>query len=451
MSRRFIYTSSQYLTINQAPVTAAGFSVSCWYRPIAFSANQTLISIGDVDVTNEQWRLSVNTLGRVRWSAQTSAGEAFATYSTSVLAAGLWGHCGGAEVSATSRLAYFNGGSATNTTSRAPAGADTLRVGAIARSSPSDFAHGDIAEVALWDVVLTAAEFARLADGAHPSKIRPERLIFWPLGGGDTADFRGRLPLIPVASPAVSGPPPLKRRVWLPVWKAPTGGTIQEGAAALVGTAHVAPMGQAIAQGAAGLVGEGVTLPAGQVIAQGQAQVTGVADVLPVGQLIAQGAVGLEGIAEVTAVGTVSGGTIHEAAAVLIGSGDMAPVGQMVAQGTAVLTGAAELTPTAQKVTQAGVGLVGEGNTFVAGQLIAQGATAVVGLGRVTANGQAILQSAAHMVGVGVLLADGGFVTIGDPYPLTLRARDNLLSVEDRGNTLTLRNRSNLLTVEDRP
>lgn len=212
MAKLFTIASSQYMTVNSAVVTAAPFSVSCWYRPASIGAVQTLLSVGDVDVTNEQWRLNINTIGRARWSAQTSAGEASATYTGAAMSAGVWGHVGGVEASATSHTAYLNGSSSTNTNSRAPAGADTLRIGTKASSTPVDYADGDIAEVGIWNIGLTAAEMAILAAGYSPLFVRPESLVFYMPLLREDVELSGGLALTPVNSPTVSDHP----RVLLP-------------------------------------------------------------------------------------------------------------------------------------------------------------------------------------------------------------------------------------------
>ncbi|MDE8535474.1 LamG domain-containing protein, partial [Staphylococcus aureus] len=204
MAKLFAFSSSQYMTVNSAPVTAAPFTVSCWFKPTAFAANARFVSIGDVDVTNEQWSLGCNTLGRVRWGAQTSAGEAFATYTGAAMSVGTWYHCAGVEASATSRLAYLDAASATNTTSRAPAGADSLFIGAKAASTPSDFADGDIAEVGVWDVALTADEIAVLARGYSPLFVRPGNLIFYMPLVRANVEMVGGLALSEVNTPTVS-------------------------------------------------------------------------------------------------------------------------------------------------------------------------------------------------------------------------------------------------------
>lgn len=204
MAKFFVRTSSQYMTVASTPITAAPMTVSCWFRPSSFAANGRVLSIGDVDVTNEQWSLGYNTLGRARWSAQTSAGEAFATYTGASMSTSVWYNLIGVEAAANSRIVYLDGASATNTTSRAPAGADTLRVAAKVASTPADFADGDIAELGIWDVALTTDEIASLVRGYSPLFVRPGNLVFYmPLVRQNT-EVVGGLSLSEVASPTVS-------------------------------------------------------------------------------------------------------------------------------------------------------------------------------------------------------------------------------------------------------
>jgi hypothetical protein len=55
------------------------------------------------------------------------------------------------------------------------------------------FFTGDIAEVGIWNVALTAAEIAPLAKGMTCDKIRPQNLVFYAPLVRDLIDQKGGL------------------------------------------------------------------------------------------------------------------------------------------------------------------------------------------------------------------------------------------------------------------
>lgn len=229
MSRTLVGGSSQYLVVAATPITAAPLSVACRFRPSA--ANGTLFAIGDKDVTNEQWRLRFNASSQAIWTAQTSAGEASATYTGATLSNGTWYSMVGVESSATSRVVYLdNGVSGANTTSRAPAGADNIYIGRQFGSGSPNYLSGDIAEMGIWSVALTAADVAQLTAGYSPLMVRPDALVFYlPAVRDADQDIIGGLSFTPTNTPTVGTHP----RVYYP-----TRAYYPQPAAAVAATGH---------------------------------------------------------------------------------------------------------------------------------------------------------------------------------------------------------------------
>ncbi len=54
---------------------------------------------------------------------------------------------------------------------------------------------GQIAEVGIWNVALTDAEIASLADGMTCDKVRPQSLVFYAPLVRNLQDVRGGLPI----------------------------------------------------------------------------------------------------------------------------------------------------------------------------------------------------------------------------------------------------------------
>lgn len=215
MSRVFAAGSSEHATYDGTPpVTAAPFTVSLWARctDSGSSIFRRAFGLGDKDVTNQQWSINFRNFGgrSVQFTVQTASGEV--TSQTGAWSPNQWHHAAGVEASSTSHTAYLDGVAATtNTTSRAPSGADRISIGKPAESSPasSEYFTGDIAEVGIWDVDLTAAEILSLSKGVTPPNIRPGNLVFYaPLVRDDSAgrDLVGGLSLTYTGTSASAHP-----------------------------------------------------------------------------------------------------------------------------------------------------------------------------------------------------------------------------------------------------
>ncbi len=96
-----------------------------------------------------------------------------------------WNHVGVAINSGGSYSSYLNGALDSSGTGLSSSGANS---GSITRfgddGSGSNLLGGRIADVAIWNGILSAAEFAALSNGARPYTIRPSLLVgYWPLDG----------------------------------------------------------------------------------------------------------------------------------------------------------------------------------------------------------------------------------------------------------------------------
>ncbi len=133
-----------------------------------------------------------NNLGYAfRWhgaSATTGALELLHTFTlligasnTQTVTTGVWYHTG-VSYNGTNFVFYWNGvavGSGSNATTVSSA---QYYIGS--SGSGTEFFNGTLADIASWNVVLTAAEFAALALGARPGRIRRSSLNgWWPLDG----------------------------------------------------------------------------------------------------------------------------------------------------------------------------------------------------------------------------------------------------------------------------
>jgi len=108
-----------------------------------------------------------------------------------------WHHGAVIFASTTSRTSYLDGvAGTTNTVSSDPTGLTDILIGAIMVSSaPANHFDGNLSEVAVWNVALTAAEIVSLAKGFSPKKIRPQSLKFYAPIVRNIADYIGNVSL----------------------------------------------------------------------------------------------------------------------------------------------------------------------------------------------------------------------------------------------------------------
>jgi hypothetical protein len=141
--------------------------------------------IDESTTSGELFTLGTTAAGQLRAIAKTTAGggTGIAT-STGTYTANSWHHAAGTFASSTLREIFLNGtGGDTNTTTVSfPTGLDGIRIGIVGGVAPGDAFDGDLAEVAVWNVVLTDAEIQALANGASPNYIRRGALVgYWPV------------------------------------------------------------------------------------------------------------------------------------------------------------------------------------------------------------------------------------------------------------------------------
>jgi hypothetical protein len=188
MARLFVAASSQTLNVTATPlITAYPFSVSLLFKPTSAVAG-TLISA--TDATGGYWSMTTEADGSVslELDADGSGATALPNSGATVLSNGTTYRLTAVFTNATDRSLYVNTDVFTDTTSEAyPAGLDDLSIGSLGTTldgARSSYADGEIADVGIWDVALTAAEVAALSAGYSADTVRPAKLVnYWPLVG----------------------------------------------------------------------------------------------------------------------------------------------------------------------------------------------------------------------------------------------------------------------------
>ena len=168
-----------------APVTATPITIVFWAHLDAIDGVAVALLRNTV---GQFWGWYVDFTGTsVR--AVVADNNSFAVASQTTVSTGTWHHCGGVFASTTSRTAYLDGSAGTEeTTSKTPSDVTGLALSTAARvldSGVGNWVNGRLAEIALYDVALTAGEMSSLSKGVSPLKIRPASLVFY-------APFMGR-------------------------------------------------------------------------------------------------------------------------------------------------------------------------------------------------------------------------------------------------------------------
>ena len=199
-------------------MTAFPVTMACWFNPdVAPGGDITLMGMTD-NAVDEALLLNFDSAGTSKLRALSRSGSSGAeSVHGSAVSNTTWQHACAVWASATSRQVYFNANASTaNTTSRAfPTGTLRFGLGCRAQTANDQFFNGKIAEAAVWNATLTAAEIASLAKGVSPLMIRPASLIgYWPclrnsvnISTATLDRWRSRLDLTEANSPAYSEHP----------------------------------------------------------------------------------------------------------------------------------------------------------------------------------------------------------------------------------------------------
>lgn len=191
MARLFNDAAKDQLETTTVPVSAAPFTMACFFRSDDITIAQDLMAISTAGTSDEKFRLIAggNAAGDpVRANARTTTSGTADT--TTGYSANTWHHAAAVFASTTSRTAYIDGGSkGTDTTSLAPSGMTRFNIGAYHNAVETGHLSGDVCEAGIWNVALTDAEILSLAQGMSPRFIRPGSLVgYWRLIGNTSPE-----------------------------------------------------------------------------------------------------------------------------------------------------------------------------------------------------------------------------------------------------------------------
>jgi hypothetical protein len=188
MAYEFTGASSRHLSTAATTLAPPPVTIAAWF----FQSSLATGVIASVSPANANYLgLAILATGQVR-AVDTRGGD---TDTTATVSAGAWNHGCAVHASDSSRTAYANAAGTTNSSTVSGAiSSPSVFVGARRFNGViGTYYTGLIAEVGIWNVALTAAEIASLADGMTCDKVRPQSLVFYAPLVRDLIDVKGGL------------------------------------------------------------------------------------------------------------------------------------------------------------------------------------------------------------------------------------------------------------------
>lgn len=195
--------STKYGVVPSHAAITPPFTYCAWVKLYSKAASGTVLSIAGTTDNYHQLQWNSPTASWLTWSRQFGTANTAIAYGTNfgTVSTNVWYFVAGVHSAIDNRIIYINGSPyGTNTDSRSvtnsKVGVGARVEGAIPSASPEYF-NGQIAEIGIWNVALTASELAQLGGNGNPSlavspiRIRPDKLILYaPLNCGTTAHER---------------------------------------------------------------------------------------------------------------------------------------------------------------------------------------------------------------------------------------------------------------------
>ena len=220
-ARLFVASSSMSgstATVPGVPL-AEPVTLAAWFKPTTTNANWVIASLSTNTTGAAAGRRQIAVYGSSGFSGQVTA-DAFDT-STRLLGPALvpgnWYHVAAVFVSSTERYLYLNGSPVATNTSAPITGWSGHRMLVGTRydgSAFGQFADGRIAEVALWNVALTATQVYSLGAGKDPRTVSSTApILYWPMFGEFSPEipYTSALTLTLSNSPTKADHPPVTR------------------------------------------------------------------------------------------------------------------------------------------------------------------------------------------------------------------------------------------------
>jgi hypothetical protein len=200
MAYEFAAASSRYLSTASTPVSSLPCTLACWFRITSTSNNTALVTLDSgassrIQISNNGSTFPKRAVQAVTFNSSNSFGRIGINESS--YSANEWYHAAGVFETNSIINAYFNANIGTIVTSSpevSVSGINKILVGArTSAGAVGQFHNGQIAEVGVWNVALTAAEVSSLAKGMTCDKVRPQSLVFYAPLVRELIDQKGGL------------------------------------------------------------------------------------------------------------------------------------------------------------------------------------------------------------------------------------------------------------------
>lgn len=220
-ARLFVASSSMSgstVTVPGVPL-AEPVTLSAWFKPTVTNINYVIVNLQTNTVSGSTGRRQIGVAGSSGFSGQVfaDATESGTRMLGPALVPGNWYHVAAVYASSTERYLYLNGTPvATNTTAPITGwSGHRMLVGMRWDGSAFGlFADATIAEVALWNVALTATQVYSLGAGKDPRTVSSAApVLYWPMFGEFSPEipYTSALALTLSNSPTKADHPPVTR------------------------------------------------------------------------------------------------------------------------------------------------------------------------------------------------------------------------------------------------
>mgnify|MGYP002787994980 CR=1 FL=1 len=192
MSVLFDGTSNSKID-GKSPISNFPLTLSAWFYSTSLTADQCLVSVGNILETSRFCAIVL--AGAV--PADPFRAYRFGTTARTVSSAtaypiNQWGHAAGIFDSSFHQ-GFLNGvPTPVNTDAATASNWNNYKISELTRSTLGNNVVGKVAEVAIWNVMLTQQEIRSLSLGLCPLKIRPQSLVSYVPLLRDIADYERR-------------------------------------------------------------------------------------------------------------------------------------------------------------------------------------------------------------------------------------------------------------------
>lgn len=211
MARSFNGSTEEIGCGTSALLQPAAMTAACWIYPTSLTPAYSAIISKNAGTGSNFYQLFVKSNGKVAVYLVNGNYDGTGSHT---LTTSNWYHVGFTYSSAAGGVGYVSGASDGTFAANGAISFSANPVLELANDLPNAgrFYGGRMADVAIWNVALTAGEFAALASGQRPNMIRRASLLaYWPLDGlaSPEPDFsgNGNNGTLTGVCPLAAGPP----------------------------------------------------------------------------------------------------------------------------------------------------------------------------------------------------------------------------------------------------